>query len=142
MRQIRKAHLLVLALLLITDQSIKWISRHLLSPEGVFLIPGYLGLEPYQNPGIAFGIPVPHIILTLGTVILTAIFAIWGIKKQRFAALLVATGGLSNAVDRILFGVTFDYIRIGPLSLVNLADTMIAIGLVLLFVRHREPEKS
>ncbi|MEK7073657.1 MAG: signal peptidase II, partial [Patescibacteria group bacterium] len=123
------------------DQVIKWYSQHLLPIQGVFLIPGLLGLEPFINPGIAFGIPVPGVLLTVGTTALAIGFGILGVRKAHLGALLVAAGGLSNAIDRIFFGVTFDYLRVGPWSLVNLADGMIIVGL-LLFLLHPTPKPT
>lgn len=123
------------------DQLLKWYSRHSLPPEGVFLIPGLLGLESFQNPGIAFGIAVPHLVLTLGSLLLAGGFGVWGWRRASLPALFVALGGLSNAIDRIFFGVTFDYLRIGPLSVINLADTMIAIGLFALLFQQKHRKK-
>lgn len=117
--------------LVAVDQAFKWYSQHLLPPQGVFLVPGLLGLEPFQNPGIAFGIPVPGLVLTLGSLALALGFGAVGLRRRNLGALLVAAGGLSNAFDRIVFGVTFDYVRLGPWSLVNLADGMIVAGLAL-----------
>lgn len=117
--------------LVVVDQALKWYSQHLLPRQGVFLIPNLLGFEPFQNAGIAFGIPVPGLLLTAGTAALAIGFGIIGVRRANPGALLVAAGGLSNAIDRIFFGVTFDYVRIGPWSLVNLADGMIIAGLAM-----------
>lgn len=136
MRQ--SAYIIPVALICV-DQAIKWYSQHLLPIQGVFLIPGLLGLEPFLNPGIAFGIPVPGLLLTAGTAALAIGFGIIGVRRANQGALLVAAGGLSNAIDRIFFGVTFDYLRVGPWSMVNLADGMIIIGL-LLFLSHPTPK--
>ena len=130
----RRAYVLPVALIAV-DQALKWYSRHLLPSQGVFLIPDLLGFEPFQNAGIAFGIPVPGLILTLGSFALALGFGIVAVRRNQPAALLVAAGGLSNAFDRIVFGVTFDYLRLGPWSLVNLADGMIIAGLVLFLSR-------
>lgn len=130
----RSAYVLPIALLAV-DQALKWYSQHLLPGQGVFLVPGLLGFEPFQNAGIAFGIHVPGIVLTLGSLALALGFGVIAVHRNQPAALLVAAGGLSNAFDRIVFGVTFDYLRLGPWSLVNLADGMIVVGLFL-FLSH------
>lgn len=126
----RSAYILSIVLIGV-DQALKWYSQHFLPRQGVFLVPGLLGFEPFQNAGIAFGIPVPALMLTLGSLALAIGFGILGVRRANPGALLVAAGGLSNAIDRIFFGVTFDYLRIGPWSLVNLADGMIVAGLAL-----------
>ncbi len=131
----RNGRFILPVVLIIVDQLLKWYSQHLLPSQGVFLVPGLLGLELFRNPGIAFGIPVPGLVLTLGTLALAAGFGILGIRRANLGALLVAAGGLSNAVDRIFFGVTIDYLRVGPWSLVNLADAMIVVGLLLFLAR-------
>ncbi|TAK05197.1 signal peptidase II [Patescibacteria group bacterium] len=130
----RSAYILPIVLIGV-DQALKWYSQHLLPSQGVFLVPGLLGFEPFQNPGIAFGIPVPGLVLTLGSLALALGFGALGVRRGNLGALLVAAGGLSNAIDRVFFGVTFDYIRIGPWSLVNLADGMIVAGLLLFLLR-------
>ncbi len=122
---------------LLADQGCKWASRHLLPPQGVSLVPGLLALEPYQNPGVAFGIPVPGIVLTLGSLLLALGFGAYAARRDSLPAALVAAGGLSNAIDRLTFGVTFDYVRLGPWSLVNLADGLIVAGLARLMLFHR-----
>lgn len=122
---------------LAADQGFKWASRHLLPPQGVSLVPGLLAIEPYQNPGIAFGIPVPGIVLTVGSLLLALGFGAYAVRRGSLAAGLVAAGGLSNAIDRLSFGVTFDYLRLGPWSLVNLADGLIVAGLARLAFSSR-----
>ncbi len=123
--------------LIVADQALKWYSRHSLPSQGVLLIPGLLRFEPFQNPGIAFGIPVPDLLLTLGTLALALGFGFLAWKRRDVGALFVAAGGLSNACDRILFGVTFDYLRVGPWSMVNLADAMIVAGLAIFLFRPK-----
>lgn len=126
----RSAFLLPVVLVGI-DQALKWYAQHLLPPQGVFLVPGLLGVELFRNPGIAFGIPVPGPVLTLGSLALAVGFGTVGVRRNSLGALLVAAGGLSNAFDRIVLGVTVDYVRLGPWSLVNLADGLIVAGLAL-----------
>ena len=52
-------------------------------------------------------------------------------KTQILGASILIAGALSNLIDRMLYGVTIDYIRIFT-SIFNLADLAIVLGAVLL----------
>lgn len=123
------------ALVLAADQAVKWAILHLLPAEGVFLVPQLLGLEKFLNPGIAFSIPFPGLISTILTVSLGVAFTFWGLWKQQLPAILIGAGGVSNAIDRALLGVTVDYLKIGPWSYLNLADLAIVAGLAFFLFR-------
>ncbi len=123
---------------IVLDQVLKYTARH--HPEYTYyILDRILGWEYFENPGIAFGIPVPHTIvipLTIG-IIATGL---WYAQKythtrtQYLALTLIIAGACSNLIDRILFGITIDYMRIVT-SIINLADLMV-IGGVLLLLTH------
>lgn len=119
------------------DQAAKWAAQHLLPSEGVLLFPGWFHLELFRNPGIAFGILVPPLLLTLGSLAVGLGFTAWGLQKNSIPTILIGAGGISNAIDRLLLGVTIDYMRIGPWSLINLADVAIFVGLALFLVKPK-----
>lgn len=119
------------------DQAAKWAAQHLLPGEGVLLFPGWFHLELFRNPGIAFGILVPPLLLTIGSLVTGLGFTGWGLQKNSIPTILIGAGGISNAIDRLFLGVTIDYLRLGPWSLVNLADMAIFLGLALFLIRPK-----
>lgn len=122
------------------DQLLKYFART--SPEQAwYLLPNLIGWEYFENPGIAFGIPIPQfIVIPLSIVII--IGGVLFLKKERenkiqmFGATLLIAGAVSNLVDRTLYGITIDYIRIFT-SIFNLADLAIVLGAVLLLKKKK-----
>ena len=107
----------------------------------MYLIRPWLGWEYFGNPGIAFSIPFPNILLIIGTPVVLLLLLSYVGKKATivtdqvfFGASLIFFGAISNLIDRILFALTIDYIRIVT-SVINIADCMIVIGTILLLVR-------
>lgn len=134
--------------LLAADRALKAYALHSLPKEGVFWIPGLLGLERFENRGLAFGIPagtIFPILLSLAALAFLA-YHLARRKRGRWTALasgLVVLGALSNLYDRMTLGYVVDYLRIGPWSLVNLADGMVVAGLATLVLEDgRETGKT
>lgn len=96
----------------------------------------WLGWEYFANPGIAFGIPIPNVVLIIVTPFLLLWLAThW--QRQRLHSIaflgiiLIVAGALSNFIDRLLYAFTIDYLRVFT-AIVNLADIMILSGMLLL----------
>ncbi len=107
----------------------------------LYIIPNLVGWEYFENPGIAFGIPLPQfIVIPLSIVIILA--GIIFLKKENIhktqilgCSLLIA-GAISNLYDRMMYGITIDYIRIFT-SIFNLADSAIVLGGILLLKKNK-----
>jgi len=122
------------------DQILKYVA-HTGSTPPLYLIRPWLGWEYFGNLGIAFSIPFPNILLIIGTPVVLLLLLSYVGKKATivtdqvfFGASLIFFGAISNLIDRILFALTIDYIRIVT-SVINIADCMIVIGTILLLVR-------
>lgn len=124
--------------LLALDQGIKWFARtH--SSFTAYLYRPWIGFEYFTNPGVAFSLPVPGWLTLLITPIILLVFGLWAVQRKNkslgnavtIALCLLATGAISNFIDRVLFGVTIDYLRLYT-SIINLADILIIIGVFLL----------
>jgi len=133
--------------LLAIDRLLKSYALHSLPSEGVFWIPGLLGLERFDNHGLAFGIPVGNLTaLVLSLVAGAALF--YGLKTRKrgpihvFSALLIFLGAISNFYDRLALGFVVDYLRLGPISFVNIADGMIVAGLLMIMIHEDRPKPS
>jgi len=59
-----------------------------------------------------------------------------------FGWLLVLFGALSNFLDRIIYNGTVDYVNILDISLVNLADGMILLGIIIIAVKWKSENKK
>lgn len=94
---------------------------------------GTVRFELFENPGIAFSLPVPLSIVTpLTAVLLLGIsYGLITIKDTRSRLFLTSAflGATSNLIDRLLHNFTTDYIIIHRLA-INIADILIVIGIV------------
>lgn len=128
------------------DQWCKWIART--EPQfSWYLIKPWLGWEYLRNPGIAFGLPVPNAVLLVVTPIILLLLFVWYVQKRDrgllhlWGVVLIAFGAISNYVDRVLFEVTIDYIRVIT-GVINLADLLIVVGAGLLILEHHMNQKK
>jgi lipoprotein signal peptidase len=135
------------ALLFLADRGIKNYVEHSLPLEGAFWIPRFLGIELFRNPGLAFGIPLqPALIIALS--LLAFVLAITSVRSHKktvsiiFALELVLLGGSSNFYDRVANGYVIDYLRIGPISVINLADIMVLTGITLLVIHQKNAKNG
>lgn len=126
---------LLAAGLFFVDQLFKYFAVH----RGFFAL--------HKNYGIAFDLPVPSWIvipLTLA-IIVTAAFALW---RRRFnimlsaALIFIILGGLSNLIDRLVYGYTVDYIILFSRSAINIADAMILGGFWAFVLTHHVDKKE
>ena len=127
-------------LVIIADQYIKfWVQGHIaLTSTGEEFIPGILSLVNVHNDGAAFGFlagdgaRIPFIILagvfTLAVIIALATKLISG-KVARWAIVLVTAGGLSNCLDRVMYGYVQDMFKVEFMNfpVFNLADVFITV---------------
>lgn len=126
-------------------------SKHFLfvtpdSPNGFSFFNGWIESTQFYNHGITFNIPVP----TFLTLLITLVALGWIVKRGMkgidkaegillFVFLGILTGGiLGNAFDRLRFDYVRDWILIGHLSALNIADCAIIIGAI--GVLWRKPE--
>lgn len=117
------------------DQFFKYKAQA--APTFSYHIASWLGWEYFANPGIAFSIPFPSFLLLLLTPLIIILLVHTMVKQTGrpwyfFLALFLIIGGaLSNFIDRVLFGITIDYLRLFN-GVINMADMMIVAGGLLL----------
>ena len=131
-------------LTVILDQAVKyWVSMNIF-PEstGRVLIPGILSLANLQNDGAAFGFlagsnaRIPFIIITgvfLVLVILALATKFISGRFARWCLVLVAAGGFSNCIDRVIYGYVQDMFKIELFNfpIFNVADIFITVFAIL-----------
>ncbi len=143
-REFTKRHGLMLlygVFCIVIDQILKQVAQ-LFASRPVYIIPRTIGWEYFENPGIAFGLPIPQVIvIPLSILIISG--AIFFLQKnqegrrQTLGAILIIAGAVSNLIDRVMYGFTIDYIRIIT-SIFNLADVVIVIGIFLLLKTNKK----
>ncbi|MFA6427256.1 MAG: signal peptidase II [Candidatus Magasanikbacteria bacterium] len=130
---------------LVCDQYLKFIASR--DPmRSYYIWKSWLGWEYFENPGIAFGIPVPSSIVISITPIIIAGILWWLYFKNKctismYGGICIIAGAFSNFIDRIFYSITIDYIRILT-SLINLADVLIIVGAGLIVIDHWESEAT
>lgn len=125
----------------IADQLTKSWALERLSSGSLVLIDPWFSLELSLNPGAAFGITPPFIVLVLLTIILIPTILYLAIKElelknkiTRSAIALILGGAIGNLLDRFTQGAVTDFIAIGTWPNFNLADIYISLGVLLILV--------
>ncbi len=122
------------------DQILKHFARTYPSVTH-YLVPHIIGWEYFENTGIAFSIPIPQFIIIPMTIVIIIIGGIMVKKEQKnkvhlLGAGLIIAGALSNLTDRMLYGITIDYIRVFT-SIFNIADLAIILGGILVLKKNK-----
>lgn len=132
---------------LLLDQSAKTVVKSTLnSNKGISIIPKILDITYVENRGAAFGllqgqtwllIAMYFIIGLTATYIIYKVKLIGYIKESGILGAvsvgLIAGGGLSNLIDRLLHGYVIDYLQLSFFSPVcNVADYAISLGTIIL----------
>jgi len=135
-------------LFLFLDRFLKWQATHDWSAPR--LVGKYFGWQPFFNPGIGFGLPVPNVVTIFLTGVILFLIAFLFFKQVtsegvRYKVLgisslsLVFIGALSNLVDRIFFGYTVDYI-FTVTGYINIADILILAGFIIYIIKTSKHE--
>ncbi|MBI5729177.1 MAG: signal peptidase II [Candidatus Magasanikbacteria bacterium] len=128
------------------DQWLKWQARHAWSDPA--LVNRFFGWSPFNNPGVAFSLPVPGrlaVIITIPIICIVGYLLMRGLffpssaaqTRRLYALALILTGAISNLADRIVYYATVDYWRIFT-GVINLADVLIVLGFVVYFLAPRK----
>ena len=130
---------------LIADQASKIIIHALIfdPPRQMVLLP-FLNFSPAYNTGVSFGLfggsgEVMRVALTLFAVVVAAVLPYisrdW-LPIPRYGAIMLASGALGNAIDRIYLGKVIDFIDVHVggwhWPAFNVADSFIVVGVGLI----------
>ena len=134
-------------LVIILDQGVKfWVTNHImLNTVTEPLIPGVISLVRMHNDGAAFsflaggGARIYFIILTgifTVAVILALVTGFISGRFGRWCLVLVTAGGLSNCLDRILYGFVVDMFKVElfDFAIFNVADIFITVFCLLFII--------
>ena len=134
------------SLLAFFDQYSKYLIEKYLTTE-VSIIKDYFEIVYHTNPGIAFGIPVPMMLLVFTNVLLLLIIGYFALRDLRqrpiaqTAISLILAGGIGNLIDRVFRGSVIDFIAIWKWPTFNLADIYIMVGVLLILVFYGKIKK-
>lgn len=113
------------------------------------IVGNFFNLKYSQNTGIAFGIPVPAILLIIMSVLLIILVIIFARKELNInsqitqaAVALILSGAVGNLLDRTIRGFVVDFINIWKWPSFNLADAFIVIGILMIVVFHKKISKK
>ena len=156
LRRLNIMHLAVVFLLVSLDLIVKSSldARLEVWRGSVSVFPGF-NLTLGHNRGVSFGALEsahwlsPYLLSSLAVILVVAVL-IWTAphrsKLVKIAGVLMASGGLANAIDRLGDGAVTDYLDFGWQALrwptFNLADVFIFLGVALLFLSWRKQSLS
>ncbi|MBU2576028.1 signal peptidase II [Patescibacteria group bacterium] len=94
--------------------------------------------QVFINKNFAWNLPVENhaIVVIMIFVIIGLIFLMT--QKSLPIIWIIVAGALSNLIDRVLFGGVIDYIHTPLGGIINLADIMISLGVVLIILDSRK----
>lgn len=132
----------VMAVLTLIDRLTKYAAVNTVKPNGPFkFLFGLFQLRYVENTGAAFSsFSNSTLLLTVMTIIILAVCIVLLMMRKikplfpNICLLLVASGGIGNVIDRILYGYVVDFIE--PLfidfAVFNFADCCITVGAFML----------
>lgn len=139
---------IIMAILILVDVILKQIFSNMYAAGSIVsVIDNTLYVGYVQNTGASFGLlqgqQFLFFIITLFALVLFGYFfskSDWKTKKvYTIAFILLISGTLGNAIDRVLFGYVIDYVQMPFLPIVggtifNFADVLLNAGVVLLLI--------
>jgi len=140
----KKNHLAIFlgGFLLIFDQTLKYLSYHHQNYSFLFW-KNQVGWEYLANRGVAFSFPVPNWLVIFLTPIIIIFLTSFFSHHQKISPWnllglsLIYGGTISNLIDRVLFGITIDYLRLIT-TVINLGDVCILVGTLILIFKHKK----
>lgn len=109
-----------------------------------------LFLKYVENTGIAFSFPIEWLLLKIGTIAIILFLTYYYLTEERpknnlcidLIFILIISGALGNAYERIVHEKVIDFIGIAYFSVFNLADVFITLW-VIFYILHslKHPQK-
>lgn len=97
-----------------------------------------------KNTGLIFGLEFDSLLIIFITLLLVSILyvLIKRVKFIEFEIKLIIFGCLMNLSDRVIWGGVIDYINIFNILAINLADVIIMVGIIKIFIKTYLSEKN
>ena len=122
------------------------LTKFFFKGKNLILIPKILYISYSQNPGILFGLFSNNFLVTVILPLIIIIIFIYYFIKQKTLLIPIAfiiAGLLGNLIDRLIHGFVIDFIFIPiipqyNISLFNLADFFLVLGVILILIYSRK----
>ncbi len=131
----------VIAVFFLLDRALKYLFMGDWRLVDFPLIGGLLHLRLAQNPNMAFSLPLPAWLICAASALIILLLIAVAIKAKRsgkaleyVCCLAIIMGAVSNLFDRLRFGFVIDYIDFMGVSVLNIADILIALGVAGLLI--------
>ena len=129
---------IIAPILIALDQVTKYMARGELVENTIELFSG-VRLHLAFNKGFAFSLPAPQLILILLALGVSGFLVYWTRSKERtvfeiWAAVLVTSGAMGNAIDRMLFSEVTDFFSFWNFPIFNVADICVSLGVAVLLL--------
>ena len=132
---------------IVFDQVTKYTVAYFLpidNSKDVAVWDGVFSLRCISNDGAAFGMldDKRWVFMTISTVVILGMLVYLCVKHKTvpkllgIAIALIVSGGIGNMIDRVCLGYVIDFIYFVPIDFpcFNVADSLVCIGCVLIFV--------
>lgn len=146
--------LIITTIFTVFDQLIKIIITNYFSlGESLEIIKDFFYLTNVHNYGAAWSILTNRVFLLIIIAIVALIIIYWSFIKNKNLTKsdtlllgMLISGILGNLIDRIVYGYVIDYLDFYIFKynfpVFNLADTLIVISAILLFIKSLKEEKN
>lgn len=130
--------LISVVLCIVIDRLLKSTALNFFQNKQLEIIPQVLSFEYFANYNIALSLKTGFnpIIIIIPITILLIFILIKSLKenklKESSAWLFITAGATANLYDRIVYGHVVDYLNFFNLTVINLADVMIVLGIIYL----------
>lgn len=131
-------NILLALIILLADQLIKYYVHHKISVD--FVLAKFINNE--LNYNLALSLPstisLAIIVNVIGIVAILYLLAYNPNQSIKKYLAIILGAGTSNLIDRLIHGGVIDYINFFNISTINLADIMIVIAIILIFISERK----
>ena len=141
-----KKYILIICVLIFTDQLSKWYVINLLKSADVIEVFNYLQLTTVWNTGISFGIwrdfIYSNIVFCSISIVITFILFFLLVLRSfdRLPVSIIIGGSIGNIVDRMRYGAVYDFIdfhiNTWHWPAFNLADFFIFLGVMIILRKN------
>jgi signal peptidase II len=141
---------LAIAMFFISDQALKYLARSLPPQEIIPMLTSVFDFRFTPNYYIAFSIPLNGYLLNLSIIAMIGglcVYLLYLIRKKKdsfdiICLAIMASGAISNLIDRLSYGYVIDYLYLSRFTVFNLADMMISGGALVLILRNLKKNGS
>jgi signal peptidase II len=126
----------------ILDRFTKYWASLTLPGNPIDLWPRVLRLQVFRNETFLFSPIDASVVIFVVSLLVLLLVAVWGVRFNTWSSTagqigyaLVFAGAGSNLFDRLFQGYILDFLRISDFTVINLADVLIVVGLLILLVK-------